>query len=170
MQWKEVEFTTDLPMVLHTMQEHGLLLTSVDPRGKPNTMTIGWGTPGVIWGRPIFSVLVRPSRFTFDNIEATGRFVVSVPTAEMHEVCMHCGTASGRDEDKLAACRLTTAPGQAVDVPLIEQCIMHYECRVVHRNDVIDSQLDAAVRSDCYGAGNLHRVYYGQILRVARRS
>ena len=29
----------------------------------PNPMTIGWGTLGIIWGKPVFQVYVRPSRY-----------------------------------------------------------------------------------------------------------
>jgi len=151
------------------MQQQGLLLGSVDSEGKPNVMAIGWGCPGAIWGKPVFVVLVRPSRFTFGNIEATGEFVVGVPTEQMREVCMHCGTVSGRDHDKFQECGLTLARASTVRVPLIEQCVMHYECRVLLRNDVIDSQLHPDVRSAAYKQGDFHRIYYGEILRTAVR-
>ncbi len=170
MKLKEVEFTQNLDGTLEAMQKHGLLLTSIGGDGRPNAMTIGWGSPGIIWSRPIFVVLVRPSRFTLGNIEASGQFVVSVPADGMHEACMHCGTVSGRDHDKFADCKFTTTQAGTVNVPLIDQCTMHYECRVVHRNDVLDSQLDPKVRSDCYGSGDLHRIYYGQILRTLVRA
>jgi len=166
---REVDFTHNLPATLKTMQQHGLLLGSTNREGKPNVMAIGWANPGIIWGRPVFIVLVRPSRFTFGNIEATGEFVVNVPTDDMHDVCMHCGSVSGRDHDKFEECNLSLARAQSVNVPLIEQCIMHYECRVLLRNDVIESQLDPGVRSDCYGSGDFHRIYYGGILRTVVR-
>jgi len=162
----EVAFTEGLEKTLQVMQEHGLFLTSVDTDGKPNAMAIGWATPGIILSRPMFVVLVRPSRFTFGNIEAAGEFVVSVPSDDMHELCMYCGTASGRDEDKFAAKGLTTVEGSAVKVPLIEGCTTHYECRVVHKGDVRDSELDADIRAQCYPNGDLHRLYYGEILRT----
>lgn len=170
MELKEVEPTYDLARNIRTMQQHGLLLTSVDAVGKPNVMAIGWGSVGVVWGRPVFTVLVRPSRFTWRNMEAAGEFVVSVPTDDMHDVCMHCGTVSGRDHDKFAECSLTTTPADTVRVPLIEQCAMHYECRTLLKNDVIESQLDATVRADAYGGGDFHRIYYGHILCAAARS
>ena len=166
---REVEFTHNLADTIGVMQRHGLLLASVGADGRPNVMTIGWGNAGVIWRKPIFVVLVRPSRFTFGNIEATGEFVVNVPTDEMHDACAHCGTVSGRDHDKFKDCKFTLAEAARVKAPLIEQCAMHYECRVVHRNDVADSQLDAAVRRECYPKGDLHRVYYGEILRTVAR-
>jgi len=163
---REVAFTEGLVNTLQVMQEQGLLLTSVDTRGKPNVMTIGWATPGIIWGRPVFVVMVRPSRFTFANIEMSGEFVVNVPPKDMREVCEYCGTVSGRDVDKFGERHLTAMGATAVSVPLIEECVTHYECRVVHRGDVRDSELDADIRQSSYPQGDLHRLYYGQVLRT----
>ncbi|KPK65448.1 MAG: hypothetical protein AMK73_02980 [Planctomycetes bacterium SM23_32] len=151
------------------MQEHGLLLSSAGADGRPNVMAVGWGCPGVIWGRPVFVVLVRPSRFTFGNIEATGEFVVNVPGDDMHETCMYCGTKSGRDVDKFAERGLEAVAAETVGAPLIGQCVRHYECRVVHRNDVVDAAIDAEIRSQAYAKGDFHRLYYGQVLRTAAR-
>jgi len=170
MQLKEIEFTQGLAHTLSVMREHGLLLTSAGADGRPNVMTIGWGCPGVIWGRPVFVVLVRPSRFTFGNIQATGEFVVAVPDEGMHDACMFCGTKSGRDTDKFADAGLTAAQAGAVAAPLIEQCVRHYECRMIHRNDLSDAELTAEVRQEFYPSGDLHRLFYGQILRCTERA
>jgi len=166
---KEVDFKHNLAANVATMRRHGLLLTSVDAEGRPNVMTIGWANPGVIWTRPILVIFVRPSRFTYGNIEATMQFAVGVPSDDMAEACLHCGSASGRDHDKFADCGFSTTQAQTVAAPLIDQCVMHYECRVVHKNDVVPSQLDPAVCEECYPDGDFHRVYYGQILRTTVR-
>jgi len=47
---------------IQRMREDGLLLVTLGADGKANVMTIGWGTMGSIWSRPVFIVLVRPSR------------------------------------------------------------------------------------------------------------
>ncbi len=165
---KDIAFTDDLEHTLRIMRSQGLLLTSADPDGRPNVMTIGWGNVGTIWGRPVFIVYVRPSRFTFGNIEATGEFTVNVPTEQMKDTCMVCGQVSGRDTDKFEAEDLTPET-QLIGAPLIAECVRHYECRVIHCNDVSDAALDAEVRSQAYAGGDLHRVYYGEILRAAAR-
>ena len=45
-----------------------LLTTKVD--GKVNTMTIGWATLGIQWGKPICIVFVRQSRHTKPMLDA----------------------------------------------------------------------------------------------------
>ena len=146
------------------MGKMGLLLVSVDPVGKPNTMTIGWGTVGIIWGKPIFTVLVRPSRYTHNCMESTGDFTVNVPSAKMSEIVAFCGSASGRDHDKFKEKGLIAVPGNAVKSPIIEQCLIHYECKVVHKNNVLKENLDGRIISSAYKSGDFHTIYHGEIL------
>ena len=169
MRLREVEFTDNLAANLHTMQEHGLLLTSVSAEGKPDAMAIGIGNVGPGWGGPCFVVYVRPSRFTYQNIEATGEFVVSVPSDDMHDAVWHCGSVSGRDHDKFADCAFTTTAAESVRVPLIDQCIMHYECRVVGWTDIVQEGVVESVRSEFYANGDYHRLYFGHILRTVAK-
>jgi len=79
--------------------EQGAFLT-VRAGEALNTMTIGWATIGYVWRKPVFTVLVRDSRHTFGIIEKAVDFTVSVPTTDMQDAIMFCGTKSGRDYDK----------------------------------------------------------------------
>ena len=159
---KSVPFTHRFAETMRQLDGDGLLLVATKSGGGSNVMTIGWGTIGVIWGRPMFTVLVRPSRFTYEFIEASGEFTVNVPTAEMREYVLLCGTKSGRDVDKLA--QVAYSPGKLVGTVSIDACPLVYECRVVHRNDVISETMESAILSRYYRQGDFHRVYYGEIL------
>ena len=170
MELNELHYTHNLDRTLRRMGEGGLLLTTQDDEGRPNVMTIGWGNVGIIWGRPIFIVFVRPSRYTFRNLRATEDFVVNVPTEYMSDVCAVCGSESGRTVDKFDECNLTPVPAETVNAPLIEQCERFYECRIIHMGDVRDSMLQDRIRDNFYGKGDLHRVYYGEILRTAEKT
>jgi len=161
---QEIEYAILFRETLRKLTNPGLLLQSLDEAGKANPMTIGWGTPGVIWGRPMFLVLVRPSRYTYACIEHTGDFTVNVPPAAMDDFVAFCGSASGRDHDKLAEKGMTASPSLKVESPIIEECVIHYECRVVHKNDVIPAELKGNITDTFYSSGDFHRVYFGEIL------
>ena len=135
---------------------------------KGNPMTIGWGTAGIIWGKPIFIVLVRPSRYTFGLMEQLDEFTVNVPTGDLKKQVAYCGSKSGRDVDKVAECGFTMEKSTDIAVPYIEQCPIHYECRTVHKSNVINATLDPDIVSSSYPAGDFHSVYYGEILGVYR--
>ena len=63
-----IRYTDHFAETMQRMREDGLLLASVSRDGKPNVMTIGWGTIGSIWARPVFIVLVRPSRYSYSRM------------------------------------------------------------------------------------------------------
>jgi len=163
---RDVAYTSYFDQVMKVLTQTGLLLASKDANGRPNAMTIGWGTIGSVWGKPLWIVLVRPSRYTYQCIEATGDFTVNVPPPSLTEVVAFCGSKSGRDYDKFAALSLTAVPGKSVNVPVIEQCVVNYECRVVHHNDVLPSELAGEIQNSAYKSGDYHRVYYGEILET----
>ncbi len=159
-----VDYTDYFAETAKRMREDGLLMVTTNSDGKPNVMTIGWGTVGIIWGKPIFVVLVRPSRFTYSRLEELNEFTVNVPPKALSKAALHCGTVSGRDNDKFKELGLTVVQGKMVKTPIIEECIMHYECRVVHKNDVMPEALEKTIINDFHPQGDYHRIYYGQIL------
>ncbi len=156
--------------VIAAMNARGLLLGTYDAKGAPNAMTIGWGALGSIWSMPVWIVLVRPSRYTYECIEHSGCFTVNVPTAELEKACAICGTRSGRDGDKLADAGLTVERGSAVAAPVLVECPIVYECAVVHSNDVLPGRLIKDLADGPYAAGDYHRVYFGRIERAAAAS
>ena len=56
----------------------GVLLT-VKAGETVNTMTIGWGTLGIEWGKPIFTAFVRESRYTKELLDQNPEFTVNIP-------------------------------------------------------------------------------------------
>jgi len=159
-----IRYTDYFTDTIRRMREDGLLLATASADGKPNVMTIGWGTIGSIWGRPVFIVLVRPSRFSYSRLEENGDFTVNVPPRELAAAVSHCGTVSGRDHDKFQEVHLTTVAGKQVRAPIIEQCVIHYECRTLHRNDLVPEAVAQAVRDEFYPQDDYHRVYFGEIV------
>jgi flavin reductase (DIM6/NTAB) family NADH-FMN oxidoreductase RutF len=161
---QKIHYTDHYPAVMKTLTGCGALLGTYDAAGKPNLMTIGWGGIGSIWGIPVWIVLVRPSRYTYQCMEHSQCFSVNVPTAAMRDVAGLCGSRSGRDTDKFAECRLTLQKAQTVLAPLVDECPVVYECQVVHSHDVLPAKLADEIVSGAYMGGDFHRVYYGKIL------
>jgi flavin reductase (DIM6/NTAB) family NADH-FMN oxidoreductase RutF len=152
--------------MLDRLSHPGLLLAASKPSGEVNVMTIGWGTLGIIWGLPIYCVLVRPSRYTYQFIEESQAFSVNVPSDDMFSWVNVCGTRSGRNVDKFGEYDQTYCVSEMADTITLDGAIQVYECRVVHHNDVLPTALDAEVEAGSYGGSDYHRIYYGQIMRV----
>ena len=163
---KAVAYTDYLQETLAALADPGCLLASQGRDETMNAMTIGWGTIGIIWGRPVFVVLVRPSRHTWTLLEENGDFTVNVPPPELRKAVHFCGSKSRRNHDKFAETGLTPIAGLHVNAPIIEECVIHYECRTIHKNQVVPDALAKAVVKDCYLSGDFHTLYYGHILGV----
>jgi flavin reductase (DIM6/NTAB) family NADH-FMN oxidoreductase RutF len=159
-----MRYTDYFAPTMERMCDDGLLLVTQGKDVKPNVMTIGWGTIGAIWSRPIFIVMVRPSRYTYSRLEEVGDFTVNVPPSELAEAVRYCGAVSGRDHDKFQEMHLTAVPSREVRAPIVEECVVHYECRTVHRNDLVPGALAAAIVDEAYPQGNFHRLYFGEIV------
>lgn len=161
---KDITYTDHYAAVLGAMTSRGLLLAANDPLGKPNAMTIGWGAAGSIWGMPVWIVMVRPSRYTYQCIEKSDCFTVNVPGPDLDKACTICGTKSGLDLDKFAASGIHAEPGQIVHAPTIAECPIVYECQVMHRNDIMPTELVRQLQEGPYANGDYHRIYYGAIV------
>jgi flavin reductase (DIM6/NTAB) family NADH-FMN oxidoreductase RutF len=130
-----------------------------------NTMIIGWGGIFVVWGRPVFIVLVRESRATFELINSSEEFTVSIPIEkDMLEAIKICGTKSLREMNKFEVCNLTPIKGRKIETPIIKEATLHYECKVIYKQDLEQSVIIPKVKTRYYNQDANHTVYYGEIL------
>lgn len=163
MMYKDIKVFEYADVVLEKLTPGIFLNTKKDE--KINTMIIGWGGIMVIWGRPIFVVLVRDSRATYDLIEASEEFTVSIPISKsMIDEISICGTKSLREMDKFKECNFTPIKGRKIDTPIIAEADLHYECKVIYKQTLDQDVILPKVKSRYYNGGANHTVYYGEIL------
>ena len=167
------DYTLNIADALKNMEKRGAFLTVRDKDGKINTMTIGWGNIGYEWGRPIFTVLVRESRFTHSLLEKAEDFTVSIPFDDsLNKALGFCGSKSGKDLDKFKECDLRVLESKSVKSPGIDGCEMIYECKIVYKHLIDLEVLDDEIRSKWYKENDnkwytpddCHNIYYGEIV------
>jgi flavin reductase (DIM6/NTAB) family NADH-FMN oxidoreductase RutF len=149
------------------------ILATTKAKDQVNTMTIGWGTLGIEWGRPVFILFVRESRYTKQMLEENGEFTVNIPYGEYDSnVLGYCGRKSGRDTDKIADIGLTLVKSDVVSVPGIREFPLTLECRVIYRQqqdldvlplEIIDRFYPVAGEN---GFRDYHIAYYGEIVNA----
>ena len=83
------------------------LLVTAEKEGQVNTMTASWGGLGVMWGKNVAFIVLRPQRYTKEFVDAGGTFSLSVLDEEYRKTLNYLGTVSGRNEDKVAKSGLT---------------------------------------------------------------
>ncbi len=85
---------------------NGALLTATKRNGEINTMTVSWGSVGILWNKEICTVFVRPQRFTYEFCEDGKTLTLSFFGSKRRDTLAYCGTKTGRDVDKFEACGL----------------------------------------------------------------
>lgn len=171
-----LHFEEHIAETTRKLQETGLLLVSRNKQGKNNVMTIGWGLIGVFWNKPVFVVSIRDPCYTHEFIEESGEFTVNVPTEDMKDAVQYCGEVSGREHDKFSECKLDLLKSKFVKAPIIKQCKLHYECRVLRKFDVIPRSstlryfvrvIAAKIEKIFHKHSDKYRsLYFGEILAV----
>ena len=171
---KPVELKDIAGKIVEELPKGILLTTKTDD--KVDTMTIGWGTLGIEWSKPVFAAYIREGRFTRGQLDKNPVFTVNIPmarTADVRKIVGSCGSCSGRDVDKIADTGLTLVDGEKVDAPAVKELPLTLECRVVFRQrqelGLIDSQFDGFYPQDkdstvCGANKDAHIAYYGEIV------
>ncbi|MBN2450577.1 MAG: flavin reductase family protein [Lentisphaeria bacterium] len=135
-----------------------------------NTMTIGWGTVGVIWSRPVFVVAVRNSRYTFRLLERAPDFAVSIPQEGLcKQELAFCGSRSGKEVDKFAECGLTPRDAGTIQSPLLDLPGLHFACTVLLRAPT-SPELMSPNLMDFYAGHDYHTFYFGEIAATVRQT
>ena len=79
--------------------EDWALLTAGVP-GDFNSMTIGWGALGTMWGKPAAFLVVKPTRYTSEFLARHDDITLSWYGEEYKKALGFFGSRSGRDFDK----------------------------------------------------------------------
>lgn len=100
-----------------------------------NLITVAWA--GIVCSAPpMVSISVRSERHSYGLIKQSGEFTVNVPTAMMAKKVDWCGVKSGRDFNKFKECNFTPVPGSKVKAPIVAECPLALECKVVQTLDL----------------------------------
>ena len=144
------------------------LLTGGDFATKWNTMTVSWGFAGTMWGKPVVAVVVRPTRYTREFLDARAEFTLSAFPEKYRKALTICGTKSGRDCDKMALTGLTPVASETVKPPTFKEANLVLECRTLYRQPMTEASfIDRTPFEKCYSsAADLHIMYIAEVLTV----
>ncbi len=117
------------------------LITATDAGGKANIITLGEVYNLSIATPVIVGVGIAKERYTHRLISESGEFVVNLPSTRILDKVDRCGSVSGRQVDKFAAFGLTAVPATRVRPPLIAECPINLECRLMGIEEIGDHDL-----------------------------
>jgi flavin reductase (DIM6/NTAB) family NADH-FMN oxidoreductase RutF len=158
---KKLTIDSIQPPILSRIKAGAFLIVKAGE--KVNVMTIGWASVGFIWSKPIMTIAIRPTRYTYGIIELAKDFSVSIPTEGMKKAIEFCGSRSGRDCDKFKECNLKTFPSTKVYSPVLAIAGIHVECKIIYKS-VMDSTQLIDEYQKLYPKKDYHTLYFGEIV------
>ena len=166
--WKEIA-PTEIDLNPIKMIDQDWLALSAGKKGNMNLMTISWGSIGELWGKPVFIVYVSTSRYTYKFMEENDCFTVTHFPASMRQKLAYLGSASGRNEDKVAGAGLNVEFTQLGN-PIYAEADLAIECKKLYGQQFAAELLPAEQREWYEKSGNgIHYIYIGEILHVWKK-
>ena len=118
------------------------LIVSVDRQGKPNVMTAGEVFNIGLRSPCIIGIALRKATYTHSLIEESRQFTVNFPTVAILNKVDQVGHITGRGGlDKFEKFGLTPLPSAEVLPPIIEECPVNLECKMLNVSEVGDHDL-----------------------------
>ena len=141
-----------------------MLVTAGDEE-KHNTMTASWGAMGIMWGKNVATVYIRPQRYTKEFIDKEERFTVSFFSEEYRQALNVCGSKSGRDCDKEKEAGLT--PYYTDGTTSFKEADMVFVCRKLYSQPMGPVHFTADwIDERWYPGKDYHVMYMAEIEKV----
>lgn len=144
------------------------MLVTAELEGKVNAMTAAWGGMGVMWGKNVAFVVIRPTRHTKEFIDAADTFSLAFLDEGYRKTLGYFGSVSGRDEDKIAKTGLAVMhEGQT---PYFEDAGLVLICRKLYAQEFepccfIDREPD----EKWYPEKDYHTMYIAEIVKALKK-
>ncbi|MCD8043050.1 MAG: DUF4468 domain-containing protein [Tannerellaceae bacterium] len=150
--------------IVKMLSEDWMLITA----GKDeefNMMTASWGGLGMLFGKPVAICYINPARYTYRLMETSDTYTFTFYTEAYRDVLQYCGSASGRDQDKVkesGLTPLTTPTGSKA----FGEAWMIIECRKMISQPLSTEVMnDPQLKAEWLGK-QVHKMYIGEIINV----
>ena len=144
------------------------MLITAGNQDQCNAMTASWGGLGVLWGKPVATVYIRPQRYTLEFVEREDTFTLCFFGEQYRKALALCGSKSGRDVDKVKECGFTVATAEGA--PYFEEADLVLVCKKAYWQDMDPTHfLDGEIDSKWYPEKDYHRIFIGEIVEVLRK-
>lgn len=140
-------------------------LISAGDESSYNTMTASWGGVGVLWGKNVATVYIRPQRYTKKFVDEADTFTLTFFPDGYRNALAFCGKYSGRDYDKAKETGLT--PWFVDGSVAFEEANLVLVCRKLYAQEMSeDSFVDKDILELDYPNRDLHTTYVGEIIKA----
>ena len=149
--------------VFSLIGDRWMLVAATDKSGRTNAMTASWGGMGVLWGKKVAFVFIRPQRYTKRFVDEAAKFTLSFFDDSYKNMLGYMGKVSGKDEDKIAKSGLTVTDRNGA--PVFKEASLTLVCRKMYRDTLKEENLiDKSIIEKWYPQKDYHDVYVAEIV------
>ncbi len=144
------------------------MLVTAGNEEKANAMTASWGGMGVMWGKNVVYIVLRPQRYTKEFVDREGKFSISFLGEKHRNMLKYLGSVSGRTEDKMkeAGVDINFADG----VPYVDQSNLSFICNVLSATKIAPEDFkDMDIDDKWYSEHDYHTMYIAEITKILAR-
>jgi enoyl-CoA hydratase len=144
-------------------------ILSVGNKNLYNSMTIEWGSLGVAFKKPVFTVYVKPDRYTYEVMEKSDIFTVNFIERKLLKKFAIYGTKSGKDinKEEEAGTHIKFLEKGGVT---FDEAVEVYVCKIMAKSIIDEKTMDPYIKElyrnnvKVYKTEVPHVLYIGEIL------
>ena len=170
--FKQIEIKDYVTNVFTDFKEKWALCTT-GTKDDFNSLTIGWGSLGVLWRKNVCTVYVRGSRFTNEYLLNNDYFTVSFYSEEYKDALKIYGTISGRDNNKEELTGFKPIElGNSISYEQAETIIV---CKKIYQDDFkpelfLSNDIDDFYAPTLEKDPTYHYYYIGEIVSIYKKT
>lgn len=126
----------------------------------PNIMVTHWGTLGKMWGREVFFLPIRSSKYSYKIATETLGFALNIPCRDMRSEIARCDTLSGFSCNKFEELNLHPKRARTIDAYVLGECGPIVECKIIA---LISPSAIASTTAEQLSTSNAHTLFVGEI-------
>lgn len=153
-----MNFTTDI----FTQFDKEWALLTAGTEEKFNSMTISWGGLGTLWNKPVATVYVRTSRYTYEFMNDNEYFTISFYPEQYKKLLGVLGSQSGRNMDKMHDSGLTVKPLD--EGVTFEEAKTTLVCRKLFAQELDVRHMPEDIASSFYEGDAPHVMFIGEVV------
>ena len=130
-----------------------------------NAMTASWGGFGVMWGKNVSFIGIRPQRYTKEFVEASDTFSLCFFDEKYRNELNYFGSVSGRDENKIEKTGLSVT--MLDNTPVFEEANLVIICKKLYEQDLLPSCfVDSSLDSKWHQNKDYHTMYFSEVQKI----
>lgn len=147
--------------LMKSLQSTGVFVTC--GKSTPNIMVTHLGTAGKLWGKQVFMLPIRSSKYSYQIVSQTKSFALNVPARDMRTEISLCDTISGFKCNKFETLGLHPKRAKSIEAYVLGECGLIVECAVVA---AIPPENVTPLADGLFDTTRAHTLFVGEVINA----